>query len=230
MAGTLTVNQALAAGVAAGTGGHPKAVLRTEKGRTIVLPYAPRTTTIDGLAAPFTVTPRPGRKPLTQRDGDQLTTLALTLTIARPDHNSSVEDYIADLAEIAAGGLRVTLLNMSSQERGPWRITGLTVGGELRQYGTNAITRATVTLALTEASDANPKVGPVSGGTKGKGAKVPKTYTVKKGDTLRSIAEKFYGDPADWQRIAKLNGIKDPDALKAGRTLKLPPAPKGGGK
>ncbi|MCS6895629.1 MAG: DUF1571 domain-containing protein [Bacteroidia bacterium] len=46
------------------------------------------------------------------------------------------------------------------------------------------------------------------------------TYTVKSGDNLFSIAEKFH---VGWYKIMELNGIKSPNAtLKIGQTLQIP--------
>lgn len=196
--------------------------LRTEKGIEFEFPYAPRGSSLGGLADPVTVQARPGRKPLTLRDGDNIASLDLGIVLAKLDHQQPVETYINQLRRIAESGQRVTILGLSPQERGPWRIDDLTITGELRRQGDNAITRATATLSLVEASDANPKVGPVSGGHGGKGGKRPKFYKVRKGDTLRKIANRFYGDPGVWRQIAKANGIKNPDKLKVGRKLKLP--------
>ncbi len=53
-----------------------------------------------------------------------------------------------------------------------------------------------------------------------------KSYTVKAGDTLSSIAKEFYGDPAKYERIYKVNKTTigdDPDNLKVGQELKIPP-------
>lgn len=196
--------------------------LRTEKGIEFEFPYAPRGSSLGGLADPVTVQARPGRKPLTLRDGDNIASLDLGIVLAKLDHQQPVEAYINQLRRIAESGQRVTVLGLSPQERGPWRVDDLTITGELRRQGDNAITRATATLSLVEASDANPKVGPVSGGHGGKGGKRPKFYKVRKGDTLRKIANRFYGDPGVWRQIAKANGIKNPDKLKVGRKLKLP--------
>ena len=48
-------------------------------------------------------------------------------------------------------------------------------------------------------------------------------YIVKKGDTLRKLANRYYGEPNEWRRIAKANKIKDPTKLKVGRKLRTPP-------
>lgn len=50
----------------------------------------------------------------------------------------------------------------------------------------------------------------------------PKTYTVRSGDTLLTIAAKVYHDAAKWHQIASANRLRDPNYLKAGQVLKLP--------
>jgi nucleoid-associated protein YgaU len=54
-----------------------------------------------------------------------------------------------------------------------------------------------------------------------------RTYTVQENDTLWGIAKKMYGRPALTGLIADANSdvLPDPDRLRAGITLKIPPAP-----
>ena len=49
----------------------------------------------------------------------------------------------------------------------------------------------------------------------------PRTYTVKKGDTLWDIACRFYGDGTKWRAIAAKNGVPDPRKLQVGKVLTL---------
>jgi 5'-nucleotidase len=52
------------------------------------------------------------------------------------------------------------------------------------------------------------------------------TYEVQSGDTLLTIAEQFYGDGTQWRRIYDANKDvigPDPDKLKIGMKLKIPP-------
>lgn len=49
-----------------------------------------------------------------------------------------------------------------------------------------------------------------------------KTRTVRRGDTLSSIAAVEYGDPGKWRPIADANAIVNPRLLEAGRTLVIP--------
>ncbi|MDP3043171.1 MAG: LysM peptidoglycan-binding domain-containing protein [bacterium] len=52
--------------------------------------------------------------------------------------------------------------------------------------------------------------------------KNPDGIKIQKGDTLWQIAEKEMGNPLLWKKIAKLNGIRDPEKLRIGKVLKLP--------
>jgi len=47
----------------------------------------------------------------------------------------------------------------------------------------------------------------------------PLTYTVQRGDTLSAIAVRFCGEQAQWVRLARLNGMDDPNELGVGMTL-----------
>jgi len=51
---------------------------------------------------------------------------------------------------------------------------------------------------------------------------VEKSYTVRRGDTLASIAAAVYRDASAWREIARANRIRDPRRLAAGRVLTLP--------
>ena len=54
------------------------------------------------------------------------------------------------------------------------------------------------------------------------------TYDVQSGDTMGSIADQFYGDKTLWRPIYDANKEvigSDPDKLKIGMKLKIPPKP-----
>lgn len=227
---SLAINRAAtSAPAAARAGNHPKVTIRAGK-RTLQLPYGPRGAALGGTGAVWSTIDRPGRQALTVRDGDGVATLGLTVLLAHRDHQQSVEAMLTTLRNIAASGERIILGGLSPSERGPWRLDPPSVTAELRQQGTNNITRATVALNFVEAVDANPKLGPVSGGKKGgKGKKLPTTHVVKKGDTLRKLADRYYGEPGKWRLIAKANKIKDPAKIKVGRKLRIPKEPGGNG-
>jgi len=51
---------------------------------------------------------------------------------------------------------------------------------------------------------------------------MPKTYTVKPGDYLWSIAEKIYGSGYNWVDLANANKLQNPGVLYAGTKLVVP--------
>ena len=51
---------------------------------------------------------------------------------------------------------------------------------------------------------------------------IPQTHTVASGDTLRSIARKYYGDASKYADIASANGIKNANVIRVGAVLTLP--------
>jgi len=50
------------------------------------------------------------------------------------------------------------------------------------------------------------------------------SHVVKPGETLSSIAQTYYGSATLWSYIAKANPTLNPDRLKSGQTLVIPPA------
>jgi predicted Zn-dependent protease len=55
-----------------------------------------------------------------------------------------------------------------------------------------------------------------------------KVYTVRRGDTFRSISKRFYGAPERAQEIMEFNGVTDESSLRPGRKLKIKPVIKDG--
>jgi LysM repeat protein len=54
-----------------------------------------------------------------------------------------------------------------------------------------------------------------------------RTYTVRAGDTLSGIAQRFYGNPADWTWLWHVNEsvVRNPNSIYAGEVLKIPADP-----
>lgn len=48
------------------------------------------------------------------------------------------------------------------------------------------------------------------------------SYTIVHGDTLWDIAERAYGDPYQWTKIAEANKLENPDLIHADNVLTLP--------
>ncbi|WP_033327252.1 LysM peptidoglycan-binding domain-containing protein [Streptomyces yerevanensis] len=79
-------------------------------------------------------------------------------------------------------------------------------------------TRAKVSLSLKEftAPKTQQQRTPTSSPT------VPKVWTVRRGDTLSSIAAAVYRDSGRWRELASANGLADPRALTPGTALVVP--------
>ena len=57
-----------------------------------------------------------------------------------------------------------------------------------------------------------------------------RSYTVRPGDTLASIADRFYGNPEDWRWLYHVNRshIRDPNLIYPGQVLRVPHDPPAG--
>jgi LysM repeat protein len=52
----------------------------------------------------------------------------------------------------------------------------------------------------------------------------PRSYTIRPGDTLSSIAQRFYGSAADWRGLYQVNRsvVRNPDVIYPGEVLDVP--------
>lgn len=205
---------------AANPPGHRHAVLRCG-GKRVVLPITSPATDHAGMAGDWRQVPRPNDRPLIGMAGLQLQTTKLTCTVADTS-GGSVEPMLRQISDFARDpDHHVAVANYGSFAAGPWHITDLAISSDRRRFGTNHITRAMVTLTLTEAvPDPNPRATKKKHGDSG--GKRPKTYRVHAGDTLPKIAVRFYGHADRWHDIAKTNHIRNPRHLKVGEKLRLP--------
>lgn len=207
---------------------HRKVTL-TANGSTVTFAITNPEVLFQGLADEWATKKRPGRRPLLQRVGEQLRTIDLEAKLTQ-------EQNLIWLAFIARGPYegRQVALGYSKFESsqyitatGFWVITDLRLRSLRRAEGSNRITRADVSITLTEASFlrrmARPGARPGGGG--GDSGRRPRRHTVKRGDTLMKISRKYYGTTARWKRIARANKIRDArprKSLKVGKVLKIP--------
>lgn len=49
-----------------------------------------------------------------------------------------------------------------------------------------------------------------------------RSYVVREGDSLASIAQQVYGDPTRWRDIANANDLEEPFSLTVGESLQIP--------
>jgi nucleoid-associated protein YgaU len=80
--------------------------------------------------------------------------------------------------------------------------------------------RAELTLTLQNVLDSTVDKDPNNPAPSGGGG--GRSYSVKDGDRLDSIAASQLGDASRWVEIAMANGIDDPLDIEAGDTLTIP--------
>lgn len=188
-------------------------------------------------------TPRPRRKALTQWSGGEPYQIQFSMLFDGNIGDVSVEAQCLALERMARPPaehqepplVRITgavprpnivyVINDLQWDTDPiWHISGFRVRQEVtvvcmeyvaddRLTATPAAERARRKAAAAAASAA--KKG---GGAATKG----KTYIVKQGDTLMSIAAHELGKASRWTEIAKLNDIRDPRSIKPKQRLRLP--------
>lgn len=189
------------------------------------VPYAPREIEYGGWNQNWTETERTGTTPLLLFRNWPLPTIRFSLALASVNPYESQVPNLVKLEQLARTKERV-LVRYSVSESGLWRITDLSVSSQQRHPETNEITRATVSMTLTRASDAAPSVGPVSGGPPPTApAPAPqRTHTVVRGDTLWGIAQRYYGNGTLWPRIfdANRSKIKDPHWIYPAQVFVVP--------
>lgn len=89
-------------------------------------------------------------------------------------------------------------------------------------YATITLREYRETTLLTTQTTAAPQLrnSPATSPATARGAV---SYTVKKGDTLSAICRKYYGDISLYPKLAKANGIKNPNLIYPGQVFKIPP-------
>ena len=215
---------------------HPKMVLRCGS-LSLTVPYAPVATTTNGFGAVWVEVPRPGRLPLLLRTAPKLRTQQWDLFFGDRDINRDQGPLLNILSQMADS------LTPISITRGPggtqrWHITEMSIAYTAKAQQTNAATRATATITITQSSELAPAPGPVAGGVKAPVKAAPKAavkptakppakpavrvHTVARGDTLRKISQRYYGTPDRWKPIATANAIRNPDRITVGQRLRIP--------
>jgi nucleoid-associated protein YgaU len=84
------------------------------------------------------------------------------------------------------------------------------------------IDSANVDAVIYSPSSSSSSSSKSSSSSTSKSSSPQRKYTVKSGDTLWKIANKYYGNGALYTKIVSANNIKNPNALKVGQVLIIP--------
>jgi nucleoid-associated protein YgaU len=77
---------------------------------------------------------------------------------------------------------------------------------------------ASFDLTLVEYTAPKPRTNPTSGGVPGR-----TRHVVCQGENVVQIANRVYGSPHAWRKVAEANALDDPLRVRPGRALALPP-------
>ena len=102
------------------------------------------------------------------------------------------------------------------------RVAALETENEGLQEQLQAAETAVPTDETSPSADASPTDEGTPTDSSSDTAITGENYDVQRGDTLNTIAEKFYGDTAYGDYLAEVNHIDDPGALTIGMTLIIP--------
>jgi hypothetical protein len=181
---------------------------------------------------------RPRLRQITEWAGTPLRTLVLPVVLSSlPADGRDGGDIEDRMSTVEACSQRTAATGQPSvfTIRGPVRHLGLRYvvqavewdnetfqadkqGRRVQQFGTVSLLEyasAAVLVTRNPVKKARGKKGK-------KGGKRARTVTVRQGDTLQKIAARELGAAKRWKEIAALNGIRDGDAVRPGRVLKLP--------
>jgi LysM repeat protein len=111
-------------------------------------------------------------------------------------------------------------------------IAGVLIAGPQAHAAVKVPARATTMVEQTYAANEVPAraaaiVGQIHTDALVRHHEQTRSYTVKPGDTLSSIAQRFYGSPADWPWLYQVNKsvVRNPNLIYPGQVLNVPYEP-----
>ncbi len=215
----------------------PGFTLRTEDSKIVfTAPYGPKGATAAGGGPILTVVPRPERKSLTEWSGREPYSMNIDFALDNyiDGEGVPIEQEFRKLERlmgidegdpeppkvIVLGDPRGSVPHdLHDNSRARWWVESVTIDDEktLRNSHGNRV-RIFGTVKLTEVVEG--ELLTVSSAAASKKSVGQNRYTVKKGDTLMSIASKKK-IKGGWRTLAKLNKIRDPRKLRVGQVIRL---------
>lgn len=212
-----------------GTGPRRRVTVSSSAGVTTLSVTDPETEHF-GLGLRWVPIPRAGGRPLLHNAGPGNRQYRLKATLyADPPRDVAAELDALIFGHALQGQVHVAYGRLEAMDA---VISDLKVTVRHRVEGSNEPYWADVDLELTDRppeprtvvavpipSAAPPAPTPPAAAP---AAEAGRTYTVKRGDTLSSIAQRFYGHANRYPDIAKANGIRNPNVIGAGQVLRIP--------
>lgn len=215
-----------------------KMLIVNETNNKVHVPFSPVNIDHGERGAVWDESSRIGTYGVLRRTGMKTPTLAFDLMLsAMGSHgHGNIVGYLNAFDIMAEQGQR-TYIHYTSREQGAWLITSYSANVTARD-SRQLPTQATVSLGFTRIMNDAAFAGPVNGGSStlvpppppppAKAGSTPSStgtsviYYMKKGDTLWALAQKHYGNPYKWNRIADASGIKNPRTIPIGKKITIP--------
>lgn len=211
----LAVATMIIAPLSAGVGGLP-----TGPPHPVTEPATPNVPRVDSSTAPGpgSVTDRSGRSDRSDHGPGQVSTSGVAPTDRATGSAHSIRDrnrIDSMIYTVKTGDDLWSLAERFYGDGGQWRRIAEANANRLTGGPDELVVGWRLTLPGITPPDSNPATEP-SGGVH--------RVEVRSGDTLTSLAEHHYGDPAAWRTIYDANRsiITDPDQIEVGWTLALP--------
>lgn len=201
---------------------------------------APVEITYANFGQVWTEVPRDGKMPYLLREAYKLPKITVKMQLVKEaDPDWDATGALKVLTTMSNSGVPLKISYGGYFESSfLWRMTDYSFTSKRRRPSTNVITWAEVDMEFTVVNDVVLSTGPLNGGvshssysggsssnshsvSKPPGSKVgTRKYKFKKGDTLNSLALKFYKDVKYWRYLGDINHIKDVKKIKVGQVIK----------
>lgn len=230
--------------------GHAKMVIQGSNGDAYQVPWAPRGIDHSGFEENVAEIERPGRIPQIAVKAPSLHKMSFSFYVGR-SIDQSCEADLRRLEEIVKVGGWVMIL-YGQRESGLWKVTQYSYSSIEREPSQNQISRANVTMSFTEVPDSRQTVAKyssdfnfrddavtasiaqsiVSTAAATRSITTPtasvnnnavsQPYVVQQGDTLLSVANKFFGQYGEqfWRVVGDVNKVVG--QLNLGQILRIP--------
>ncbi len=187
---------------------------------------SPESTSDDAGIIEWTEIPKPGQLPWLVRSAKRLTKHSYKATIYK--NGAPIDEELKRLHRMTGSDTEM-VFSYGGYDTGRCRCLSMTIEPKIREAGTNNVVSAEVSFTLCSPNDLptpkpvpNAPVPPTPTPEPPKGTPAQAQYTVKKGDTLWAIAQRFYGAGQSYPRIATANNIKDVNRIYPGQVLTIP--------
>jgi hypothetical protein len=171
----------------------------------------------------WSIEARPRRVGLTIWKGRDPYTMDVPVLFDGWMDDNSQENEISVLNQMQMGGdlkepPTVTIEGAVPVKGIRWVISGIDWGDQVI-YDDNSRYRQDAVVHLTQYNPED-RLKTFGGGN----LQTPRIHVVRKGETLRSIANQYYKDANKWKIIAAANNIRDPKSIKkmVGKSIRIP--------